>query len=395
MRKGKNGFLFRRIIWLVLVILALIGISNYGGALSYGFFYGVTLFPVVSFLYLLMVFFLFRMHQKVESRECVAGQKMGYFFILRNEFFVPFASVRVKLYSDFSYVENMREDTEYELLHGEEYLFRTEMICKYRGEYHVGIKEVIITDFLRMFQLKYKPQSTIRAIVKPAITQLSYIESIEEFMGVVEKANQQINTQQDVTVRDYVKGDPMRKISWKISAKENRLMVRNETGEEKQGVILLADTARFSNKEKIYIPLEHKMLEVMASIGIYMAQNNVAYTAHFFQGNDCSQYVEGLRSFSEYYDALCTIQFDESYHFFDYLSSLMQDGSLREVKVLFGVVHELKLEIMESLDRLVQMGAVVVLYVVTDENCDAFMQFANDKMKIVVLPVNANLEEWI
>ena len=116
----------------------------------------MTLLPVVSFVYLLLVFFSFRMYQKMESIGAVAGMKTEYYFTLKNESIFPFAGVRVKMYSDFSYVENMKEDTEYELLKGDEYTFETNMICKYRGEYQVGIKEVIITDFLRLFRLKYK-----------------------------------------------------------------------------------------------------------------------------------------------------------------------------------------------------------------------------------------------
>lgn len=395
MNKRKNGFWLRRIIWLSVWILSVVVISNFGGAVSYGFFYGVTLLPIVSFLYLVMVFFFFKMYQKLDSRESVAGAKTNYFFILKNEFVIPFASVRVKLYSDFSYVENMKEDEEYELLRGDEYLFETEMVCKYRGEYPVGIKEVIITDFLRLFQLKYKPKSTIRAIVKPALTELSYIESIEEFLGIVEKANLQINTQQDVTVRDYVPGDPMRKISWKISAKATRLMVRTETGEEKNGVILLGDTGRFSNDEKIYIPLEHKMLELMGAIGVYLAKNNIAFTTHFFQGNDLSYHVEGLCNYNEYYDILCDVRFDENYSFSAYLSELLLSGKLYGGKVFFLAVHKMSIEMAESLNCLVQMGGVVVVYIVTNENCDELMQLANDKIKIVVLPVDADLEEHI
>ena len=131
--------MLRRIVWLLLWVLSIVSISNFGGAVSYGFFWGMTLLPVVSFVYLLLVFFSFRMYQKMESIGAVAGMKTEYYFTLKNESIFPFAGVRVKMYSDFSYVENMEEDTEYELLKGDEYTFETNMICKYRGEYQVGI----------------------------------------------------------------------------------------------------------------------------------------------------------------------------------------------------------------------------------------------------------------
>ncbi len=389
----KDTIIFRKIIWLLLWILSVVTISNFGGAVSYGFFWGMTLLPVVSFIYLVLVFFCFRMYQKIESRDSVAGRKTKYYFIVKNEYIIPFASVRIKMYSDFSYVENMQEDVEYELLRGEEYTFETNMICKYRGEYHVGIKEVIITDFLQLFRLKYKPRSTIQVIVKPPVTKLKKIDSIAEVLGVLEKSNAQTSNQKDVLVRDYVKGDSLKHISWKLSAKENKLMVRKEIGEEKQGVTLIGDTQRYYKNEKDYIPLEHKLLEIMSSMGVYLAENNVAYTTYYNQGKEIACRVSGVENYQDYYNALCKVIFDESYCFAPFFRLLIEQGCFSGSKVVFGVLHQLDHEIIELADRLTGIGTVVVLYVVTNDNYESFMQFVSDKLKIILLPVEAEIEE--
>lgn len=393
MKKIQDDVKIRRIIWLLLWILSLISISNFGGAVSYGFFWGITLLPVVSFAYVLLVFFCFRMYQKMESRDAVAGRKTKYYFTLKNESLLPFASVRVKMYSVFSYVENMDEDTEYELLRGDEYTFETNMICKYRGEYHVGIQEVIITDFLRLFRLKYKPGSTIQAIVKPPVTHLKKIESIINILGVMEKSNVSANSQRDVLVRDYVRGDSLKHISWKLSAKENHLMVRKEIGEEKQGVALVGDTCQYYQNEKDYIPLEHKILEIVGSIGIYLAENNVAYTSYYRQRKEVIYRVAGVKNYQDFYNALCKIVFSEEYHFASFLELLVEKGYFYDCKVVFAVLHRLDHEIIRLAERLVNMETAVVLYVVSNENHEEYMQFVNDKLKIIVVPVEANIEE--
>ena len=77
---------------------------------------------------------------------------MPYYFVLPNETFYSFAGLSIRLFSGFSYVLDMPEDEEYELLPGDNYTYRTKLVCKYRGEYEVGVKEIILTDFLKLFR---------------------------------------------------------------------------------------------------------------------------------------------------------------------------------------------------------------------------------------------------
>ena len=74
----------RRWILLVLWLLSLVAISFYGGAVSYGFFFGVTFVPVVAVVYLLCVYFRFKIYQKLESRNVVCGQPVPYYFVLQK-----------------------------------------------------------------------------------------------------------------------------------------------------------------------------------------------------------------------------------------------------------------------------------------------------------------------
>ncbi|MDE7258161.1 MAG: hypothetical protein K2N77_02835, partial [Lachnospiraceae bacterium] len=127
----------RRWMLLGLWILSLAAISFYGGAVSYGFFFGVTMLPVISWVYLFCVYCRFRIYQEVENRSMVCGNAVPYYFVLQNDDFFAFSSVSVRLFSSFSYVEQIPDGIEYELLPGDKLTFRTKLICKYRGEYEV------------------------------------------------------------------------------------------------------------------------------------------------------------------------------------------------------------------------------------------------------------------
>lgn len=66
----------RKMVLFLLWLLSLLAISFYGGAVSYGFFFGISLIPVVSLVYLLMVHERFRIYQEIGYREVLCGQEM-------------------------------------------------------------------------------------------------------------------------------------------------------------------------------------------------------------------------------------------------------------------------------------------------------------------------------
>ena len=74
-----------RIIFLILWILSLVGISFFGGPVSYGFFAMLTLLPLVSLIYLFSVFHFFRIYQELDGKHLVADQTVPFYFTLMND----------------------------------------------------------------------------------------------------------------------------------------------------------------------------------------------------------------------------------------------------------------------------------------------------------------------
>lgn len=392
MKKKKSQFFWRRLIWIAVWILSLVTISFYGGSVSYGFFYAVTLLPFISFLYLALVFWLFRVYQRLEERNVICGQSTPYLFVLRNEGYFPFVGVSVTLHSFFSQVENMEEDTEYELLRGDEHVLKTNLICKYRGEYEVGVKEIIVTDFFRLFRFKYREKNPIRPVVKPKLTHISRINSIDDILDMLQKETVAKDTEPDVLVRDYVPGDGLRQVSWKLSAREQKLKIRNRIGEEKQGIVLVCDMKRYSGQIMEYIPLESKMLEIMVALGLHLTERDMGFEAYYSQKGLMVDRVDNMKGFEEYYEHLSKVRFSKEYDFTRTITEAAAKGNLWNARILFGVVHEVTKETLEFVTQLSDAGIVVVLYVVTDESCDVYMEKSSRKRKIVPIEVEAELE---
>ena len=155
-----------RIIVGLLWIVSLVGITFYGGTISYGFFIAVTLLPLLSLCYLLSVRLRFSIYQKLEGKTFVSNHAIPYFFTLQDEAKFAFAGVKVFFYSDFSSLTELRDGIEYELFPDTGITRDTTLICKYRGSYNVGIRSVEITDFLRLFRMRYKNKEPLEVFIQ-------------------------------------------------------------------------------------------------------------------------------------------------------------------------------------------------------------------------------------
>lgn len=382
----------RRWALLGLWLLSLPVISFYGGAVSYGFFFGVTLVPVVSAVYLLAVYLRFKIYQKLESRNVVCGQPVPYFFVLQNDDYFAFTSVGVRLFSSFSYVEKLPDGTSYELLPGDKYTFETKLVCKYRGEYEVGVKEIVITDFLRLFQISYRVPETIKALVLPRVVRVDELQCIADIADLLQRETYRAQTQADVVVRDYVAGDALKQIHWKATARAQALKVRNRTGEEKTGIAILCDTKRYSGDNREYLPLENKMLEVLLALTVYFAQRNMACDICYGQRGMVRCHVQDLQDFDAFYRQAAGIDFAKEEAVEETGRQALTEGVWQDCRILFFVLHMWSDAVWQMAEQIAAGGGIAVLCLVTDRNMDEYLKFGSERKRIVVVPVEAELE---
>ena len=208
-----------RLILLGLFILSLVAISFYGGPVSYGFFFFILFTPAVSALYTLFVYFRFRIYQKIETKVAVVDTPVAFYYSLKNEDRFGFAGVRTGFYTDFSTLSGIDPDTEYELFPGTGIERESRLICKYRGEYEVGIKSVEIQDYFRLIRISYHNKETLRVIVKPNLVDLSELKSID-LSQTMARETPFSQMDPDVLVRNYEPGDDVRQMNWKASARQ-------------------------------------------------------------------------------------------------------------------------------------------------------------------------------
>lgn len=380
-----------RLIFAGLWILSLIGISFFGGSVSYGFFTMLTLLPLISLAYLGCVYFFFHIYQSIESRTLTVNNTTPFGFTLSNEYFLTFAGVRVQYFSDFSAITGMEEETEYELLPKTEIRKETVLVCKYRGEYEVGIKKVEITDYFRLLRFSYRLPETMRVLVKPQLVMLDGMRSIDFNQMMLETKKNA--TSPDVLARNYVMGDDIRQIHWALSAKSGELMTREKIGEEKQGIGIVLDTKRYSDDPAVFLPLENKMLEATLAIAYFLAKKGVLTREYHYGSGICENRAERLQMFDAFYENVSKVAFEQGNTQKKLVEGLTERRELFNCQAVFLVLHEMDDSIRMLMERLTEQEVAVIVYLVGADAAVASAFEGTPRIKIVSVAAEEDLRE--
>ena len=134
------------------------------------------------------------------------------------------------------------------------------MNSRYAGRVEVRIESFEVFDLFRMFCLKDCDRSDAYTIVWPSFAEAeeedlhSWVEGFPK-ENEIKKRGTDYNP--DYEVREYIPGDELKSIHWKLSAKQEQLMVRQRlaAGREKMNVLLpLGDDRQYNDSlmESVY-----------------------------------------------------------------------------------------------------------------------------------------------
>ncbi len=354
-----------RIILLILWIASLFAISFYGGTISYGIFAFLTLIPVIAVIYILLVRSFFRIYQEIDARDLRANHSSVFYFTLQNESFMAFSGVRVLFYSSFSTISDLSDRTEYELLPHDGIKKNTGIVCRYRGEYEVGIKKVVITDFLRLFSITYNNKEPFTVTVKPDIIDLPSLKGVKDITSTADSVFAE-KSEADVISRQYVQGDDVRFINWKLSAAKGELMVRDITGTGQRGIGIIMDPKRYGTKKEEYLPAENRMLEVLIALTLYFCKKNVPVNI-FHTPARHNKTVVDMKGFDAFYQRISDYTFREENDPCVLFEEELKKGEIFGMKSVFFILRKWDEKAMDTVNRLTRRGIPVTVYVVTQE----------------------------
>lgn len=115
---------------------------------------------------------------------------------------------------------------------------------RYAGRIRVSVEEFKVYDLLHLFYLTYRAKDGSEVLVWPVFsdgedTEELY-ECIEGFPQENESRKRGAEYNPDYEIREYIAGDELKSIHWKLSAKQGKMMVRERlaAGRERVNVLL-------------------------------------------------------------------------------------------------------------------------------------------------------------
>src|SRR5699024_10055647 len=147
-----------------------------------------------------------------------------------------------------------------------------------RGRYTVGPLSVRVSDPFGFIALKRSFTTTSEVIITPQVLPLRSQELSGEWSGTGERQPRAftVGSAEDVTVREYRRGDDLRRVHWRSSAHAGELMVRREEQPWQSRATILLDTRRAAHVGSGAESSLEWCITAAASVSVHLARAGFA-----------------------------------------------------------------------------------------------------------------------
>lgn len=320
MKKDKK--IVKGVISYILALALTIFFALYMNAtVGWFMFVAFILAPVLSVFFTLLTQAFIKVDIEMEDCVLAKGDSCTMRIRLRNTSLFPTTPIEIELW-DMEGVKCRDRKVITSLLPFDSQTFEVTFTAKICGPSRVGIKSIKATDYLGIFSFKacrktYEKLKRQVAVI-PNMADISLRD--DKILMIMQAANQ--NEDSDDTIeagstafggfpgcdnREYIPGDPLKRINWKQSAKRGKLLVRLDDALSSKSVNLVLDSSFFKDKVNIdrmsesllyrEIPTEDILLKIAedaveTALGIARALVFSGYTVRF--------YMTGETGFEQY-----------------------------------------------------------------------------------------------
>ena len=159
-----------------------------------------------------------------------------------------------------------------------------------RGRFDIGPMTVRVVDPFGLIELARAFQTTVPLTVTPRTVPLSSIQLGGAWTGSGDNRPRAFATgsAEDVTVREYRRGDDLRRVHWRSSARFGELMVRREEQPWQSRATLFLDNRLRSHRGQGIASSLEAAVSVAASIAVHLSQRGFAVRLVTAAGEDPS-----------------------------------------------------------------------------------------------------------
>ncbi len=360
--------------------------SFFGGPVTYGLLYISIIIPLSALIYCAYVGIAFKPVQSVKQRQIEKGKDVTYSVLLTNKSFLPFTNVRMIHYSDKKDIEEKGLFNNYCIVPKEEYEIISKITCPKRGVFNMGIKKVVVQDFLNAFKMSGNVQKLGKVYVVPRLIILSNI--IAELDTECDRVRPQfsvINRQEvpDIDMRRYISGDNRKMIHWKASAKRNELYTRKYINNPDPVMKIVVDLSPIGTPKDNSVETEDKILEASLAIMKFYQKKKKPTTAVYADSVINMVRVSTDNEFNNFYRKCAELVFTTTHTADECIIKCLEKEESGSHFVL--VMNRLTDRISNVCKRAIELGNIVTVILV-DDNGNEREKFETDfKSDIIVI----------
>lgn len=351
--------------WLMLTGTALL----IGGRLPYFLFYVFALFAIIPLIHSLIAISGLNAEISIPHNTLYKNDTININYKIKNTspFLIPYLIIE----SMTDHTMNPNPSKIITFLQG-----RT--VCKYseaitlrkRGYCNAGEIELIIQDIYKIYKFKKKILNKKSLLVYPKIISLSSFKiasngNLGEFIALDGQFDDKTMMN---SLREYVHGDNLKSIHWKLTAKKAQPIVKVYDKRADSKMLIFIDNSVHSYKDDIEERLEDKMVDIALSIIDYYFNKNIDFKLLYQKRNETFE-INGS-------DA------DDIKVFLDIFAKLKSDGELTFHEFLINNIEDVNrnpnvIIITPHLNKAVGAAALELL----SRNSDPFFLVVEDREK--------------
>lgn len=222
--------------------------------------------------------------ESADSASCVRDSQVPFRVLFSNRGPLFFLNVKVvfTIKDLFGQPYNTVETT-LSLGPRESYEMGFDMRFTHVGRYTAGIERVVVSDFMGLFSKVIVNRTPKTVCVNPKIHTIAQMELSEEALEDSDKASKSVlaDSMDYAYVREYVQGDPLKTIHWKLSARTGEYLTRLFEVYTNPGVAVFMDLYAPVDSAEDLMSVYDAVIEAGFSVARYAWEEGMDMAVHY------------------------------------------------------------------------------------------------------------------
>lgn len=296
-----------RLIYLVVIVTVGVFVIMYPDPLSLLLFVVVLAMPLLLFLLLALARVLTKITVEPPVSVSTKGQAVPIKLHIRNYSFIALPGVRTTVTYTGAFSKEV-EKTEITFpLHA---LTKQTTFCDIKSD-HVGvvkvrIGDIYLSDYLRLFTFKIKIRQEFEITFLPEITPVTMEFRPNTLIGtdsdVFSKTKKGDDPSEVFAIRDYVGGDKLNRIHWKLSSKQDNLMVKDYSLPINNNIVIMPEIA--SVNPKTALDDVDTIVETTVAISNFLCEADITHHICWYDSGSERFFNEEIKTTDDMFTAL-------------------------------------------------------------------------------------------